>query len=637
VTAANNAITLAQQYATDAGESAAEAATVLAASVKTADLSAASTVAAWAFTAAEVQSIVDNALPMQGYTALRAYTGRALGVRLTALGVGGVFLRDAADVTSADNGITVIVDASGRRWKRQQAGTVDLAWAGGDISNGVIDVAPIAQAIATLCDSGKKRYLHISNWDGSFNWGSTVTFTNPGVRIYGDQGGSYNRGTGKDGWLIGQAGLTRFFDLGASRTTGNPADNWQVDGLSFKQAVGVAAKSIDGIAFTARTNGPDRGATIRDISAIGLRDAITVENPDIATVLATLNIEGGVFQSNRSILNAKGMLFGLRMVGVQGEQNAPDAGMAVINGSINGPVTITDNMLEGQARVVSFDIPPVTGNRPAVLFARNYLEANTGEFVLRFRCNATRSYLEVGPNFISGAQTFANYVLLEGSTGGVVFINKDPYPFTLKNSSLRMHYESVPYNANTRGYEVLQLSNDPTNPVQTPAMGASYLNELVHREFVNLADGAAAWTHGLPVAGTTDMTPFGVRNVTPGGTNLAVSMAVAAGDLVCVNILMRASETTPGSLGMYVRNESGVHLRGSAPNTTLATELNGRWALVSLPFISQAAATSVRVLLSAVSGVYPTAIAGITVRNFGAFANTGATKVLIEPTVPNVV
>lgn len=94
------------------------------------ELAAAATVPLMAFTAAESQSIFDNALPMQSYTALRAYTGRAVGVRITAAGVAGVFQRDASDATSADNGGTIIADASGRRWKRLFGGAVSVAWFG---------------------------------------------------------------------------------------------------------------------------------------------------------------------------------------------------------------------------------------------------------------------------------------------------------------------------------------------------------------------------------------------------------------------------------------------------------------------------------------------------------------------------
>lgn len=40
----------------------------------------------------------------------------------------GIFEVDATDTTSADNGGTILVDASGRRWKRQYDGNVNLLW-----------------------------------------------------------------------------------------------------------------------------------------------------------------------------------------------------------------------------------------------------------------------------------------------------------------------------------------------------------------------------------------------------------------------------------------------------------------------------------------------------------------------------
>jgi hypothetical protein len=94
------------------------------------DLAAPATLAAYGYDAEEAQSIFDNALPVQGYTELRAYTGRAAGVRITGAGVAGTFQRDASDTTSADNGGTVIVDATGRRWKRIFDGAVVVEWFG---------------------------------------------------------------------------------------------------------------------------------------------------------------------------------------------------------------------------------------------------------------------------------------------------------------------------------------------------------------------------------------------------------------------------------------------------------------------------------------------------------------------------
>lgn len=123
----------------------------VAGAAKKAELAAPSTLEIGGFSAGVAQSILDNAVPMQGYTALRAYTGRATGIRLTAQGIAGQFQRDASDTTSTDNGGTIIVDAAGRRWKRLFDRVVRLSWfqAKGDWNGttGTDDTAAIQAAV----------------------------------------------------------------------------------------------------------------------------------------------------------------------------------------------------------------------------------------------------------------------------------------------------------------------------------------------------------------------------------------------------------------------------------------------------------------------------------------------------------
>lgn len=114
-------------------------------------LATAATVAIGGYTANEAQDTLDYAKTLQNYTTLRAYTGRALGIRITTRGIAGNFQLDAADTTTADNGGTCIVDASGRRWKRVLNGLVRLSWfqAKGDWdgSTGTDDTAAIQAAV----------------------------------------------------------------------------------------------------------------------------------------------------------------------------------------------------------------------------------------------------------------------------------------------------------------------------------------------------------------------------------------------------------------------------------------------------------------------------------------------------------
>lgn len=67
----------------------------------------------------------NSTINLENYTALRAYFGDANTVYITGVlataqpqGIAGVFQYDETDVTSADNGGTIIVGSDGRRWKR---------------------------------------------------------------------------------------------------------------------------------------------------------------------------------------------------------------------------------------------------------------------------------------------------------------------------------------------------------------------------------------------------------------------------------------------------------------------------------------------------------------------------------------
>ena len=91
------------------------------------------------------QDVLDSSKPMHDYTALRNYSGRATGVRLTKLGIAGAFQRDDADTTSADNGGTTIVDSAGRRWKRAFDGGVYVDWFGA-AGDGIADDSNAAMA-----------------------------------------------------------------------------------------------------------------------------------------------------------------------------------------------------------------------------------------------------------------------------------------------------------------------------------------------------------------------------------------------------------------------------------------------------------------------------------------------------------
>lgn len=89
------------------------------------------------------------------YADIRAYTGPA--DRINCYGrssifdnASGYFFADSSDTTTPDNDGTVLVDASGRRWKRSYTGPVDARWFGVTANGSTDDTDAANKALATL-------------------------------------------------------------------------------------------------------------------------------------------------------------------------------------------------------------------------------------------------------------------------------------------------------------------------------------------------------------------------------------------------------------------------------------------------------------------------------------------------------
>jgi len=120
--------------------------------------------------AKSIQAALDERLPEIGnYASLRAYTGSytafmVRGVASIFDGGHGVFRVDASDTTSADNGVTILVDAAGRRWKREFLGNVHLRWAAG-VTQYPSDCSSAVQAAVTAAKShGVGVDLPVGKW-----------------------------------------------------------------------------------------------------------------------------------------------------------------------------------------------------------------------------------------------------------------------------------------------------------------------------------------------------------------------------------------------------------------------------------------------------------------------------------------
>lgn len=161
--------------------------------VNSADLAAPGGSALVGYDGGTVQTVLDDAKPMANYTALRNYTGRATGVRITQAGLAGHFFRDDSDTTSADNGGTIIVDASGRRWKRLLVGPLNIQWFGAasnwNGSTGTDDTTAIQAALDYAYSlPGMVEVVNpgVSKVTGTLIMGSNVIFRRGGLTCTAD-------------------------------------------------------------------------------------------------------------------------------------------------------------------------------------------------------------------------------------------------------------------------------------------------------------------------------------------------------------------------------------------------------------------------------------------------------------------
>ncbi len=158
----------------------------------------------------------------------------------TAAGDGGegLFRADLADVSTANNGGTVVVRGT-LRWKRIYQDTIDARWFGAKADNGVTDNAVALQAAYDACKSGQRWLLP----EGRYAVGTALNFWRDQVEVDGR------------GWLIPYSTYTNWLvDSVGDQSTRPP----QPDGGYKKSArVNIRALNMDGLYWS-------RGARFRD-------------------------------------------------------------------------------------------------------------------------------------------------------------------------------------------------------------------------------------------------------------------------------------------------------------------------------------------------------------------------------------
>lgn len=159
------------------------------------DLSTPATVPAYAFSAAEAQSIFDNALPLQDYATAAAYTGRAQSIRITGVygtaqanGIAGTYRYNPNAVNTSDGG-TRIAHASGvGAFERSFAGAWYASWFGA--GSNIDSTAALTAAIAAMPAAGGELRLPPScDISGTITVNKPITMVGGGAAVV-NSGGS---------------------------------------------------------------------------------------------------------------------------------------------------------------------------------------------------------------------------------------------------------------------------------------------------------------------------------------------------------------------------------------------------------------------------------------------------------------
>jgi hypothetical protein len=443
------------------------------------------------------------------------------------------------------------------------------AQAYGATADGVPDDHAALQAYADELDTGAISTMYLPNHVGTYRISDKVVIKEPGVRIFGDRGPTYERGLGRPGNILLMESASAGLDLGAYRTsanTTNPSDEWTVEGLGFLTEKYWSVRDQNAIEFTPQRNGPDRGLRLSKVSARNMNAGLYIPptNDNVTVSIATLNIENCNLSNNRYGFLCDGSVQGLRVVNNQIEQCSAEA----IKAKATSSVTIQDNMLEGCGGSEGGTIDLLTrknGNKMQVTIKNNYFEASRGPFLIRLENTASGGFAEIGPNFHLSSYV-DNQVVLKGIWNEVR--NYDIYPITL---------DSAVVNDMNRTF----FGIHDHFKLAYPENGRHSVLTTDFERFLK-PDGTDGWVSSTGAMGTQRLTPFGFKDVYAGtfsmtSSGFTFSGPVEDGDLFLYAFMFRTD--AKGSNAQVSIIDSNYGDRFSATTSALATVTPGKWAL----------------------------------------------------------
>jgi len=359
------------------------------------------------------------------------------------------------------------------------------------------------------------------------------------ISIKGDKLPNQNRYFGKRGnFLIGETDVGFTFGNGRTDYPEVPyiADQYNVQNIGFLQKDGEFTKTA--IVWDIATNAPDRGCRFDQVSASRLDKFFHLKN-NRETDLASLVVENSCLSNCNYVLYSKGALNGLRFVGNQAEQSV----IATIYGCFNGAIYIADNMLEGALDTIFIDEVPVTGNRPNIVFERNYIEWNFGRYLMSLN-STVNGHLTIRDNFHFDLDEFVELGRLQDVVvmrGDWTFINNaDDFQITLDS-----------------GFTVIaepRLSAFGDYHVRVDTTNYQLKNLVTSEDLSKLAVTSGIKPNYVPQKVQTNQGELYYLTI-GGGDRIATGKPIKAGDIVKINFAYYSNysgdlKTTPLSIGI---------------------------------------------------------------------------------------
>lgn len=290
--------------------------------------------------------------------------------------------------------------------------------------DGVTDDSDAFQAAVNHSINNGTKSLFVPFGHGEiYRLGKPVLIECAGYRLWGDRAPTYlgrinNNLSAEVGYITADDNVKDFFIYNNKSDKPNAPSNEGLNGASNQvvvENIGAMGKGKTlGQTFMkhyTNNNGPHRGVGFHGVSGAGLANVFRSTSDvwsDGTKPYGACSIvmdKSCVFWrcGNVVLADENSRTLQMRVSGIQSEQGA------AYKGNIDGGITFTDNMLEGQNEAID-----IAGIVPVFKAEHNYFEAMGGRFAIGLKSSSSKGSYTRGHNFVDSLKS-PDYVRLSGT------------------------------------------------------------------------------------------------------------------------------------------------------------------------------------------------------------------------------